>query len=322
MQVVLVTGVAGFIGSRVAEMLLKQGSRVIGIDNLNDCYDQRLKLWRLDTLEQYYRFVFYQVDIEDFASLRAIFRDYQPKAVINLAAWTEASKSMENPHAYFSTNAGGTLNLLELCRQCDVSKFVLASTSLLYAGQEIPFGEELPVNKLLSPYAASKKVAETLAHAYHHLYNLDVSVLRYFTVYGPAGRPDMDIFRFVRWIGTGIPSITDDDTGCRRNFIYIDDAARGTVAALQPVGYEIINLGSNSPHQLAELIRLIELYTGRPTVMHNSLGGGADIQDTQISIHKARAKLGWKPVVGLEEGMEKTVDWSIRNWDWLKNLKF
>lgn len=325
MQVVFVTGVAGFIGSRVAEMLLAQGNRVIGIDNLNDYYDSRLKLWRLDALEQYFRFTFFQADIEDFASLRSIFRDYRPTAVINEAARISVCSSRENPSAYFATNAGGTLNLLELCRQCGTAKFVLASTSLLCAEQKVP-GEgeqQQPANtSSLSPYAASKKVAEALAHAYHHLYSLDVSVLRYFTVYGPAGRPDMEVLRFVRGIGSGIPLQICGDPAAGRDFVYIEDAAGGTVAALQPVGYEIINLGSNSPHRLSELIRLIELYTGRSAVMHNCLEPGVGMQGSRAGIRKARATLGWRPAVSLEEGVRKTVDWYLNNWDWLKNLKF
>ncbi len=324
MQVVFVAGVAGFIGSRVAEMLLEQGNRVIGIDNLNDYYDRRLKLWRLDALEQYFRFTFFQADIEDFASLRAIFRDYQPTAVINEAARISVCNSRENPYAYFATNAGGTLNLLELCRQCCTPKFVLASTSLLCGEQEIPCAGEQPQpeSTSLSPYAASKKVAESLAHSYHHLYSLDVSVLRYFTVYGPAGRPDMEVLRFVRRIRSGTPLQIHGDPATSRDFVYIEDVAGGTVAALQPVGYEIINLGSNSTHRLSELIRLIELYTGRSSVGHSCLKSGVGMQESRASIRKARAILGWKPVVSLEEGVQITVDWCLNNWDWLKNLRF
>lgn len=321
MQTVLVTGAAGFIGSRVTEMLLEKGCRVIGVDNLNDYYDTRLKLWRLGALEKYYRFTFFRADIEDFASMRTIFRDYRPVAVINEAARAGVRYSLENPFVYLSTNAGGTLNLLELCRQCGTTKFILASTSSLYAGQEMPFREELPVNNPISPYAASKKAAEALAYTYHHLYGLDVSVLRYFTVYGPASRPDMGVFRFIRWIQEDIPLQVYGDGTQSRDFTYIDDIARGTIKALQPVGYEVINLGNNSPNQLLELIRLIELYTGRQAVIQNYPPHQADMKDTWADIHKAEAILGWKPEVSLEGGVEKTVDWSIKNWDWLKNIK-
>ncbi|MFX4263321.1 NAD-dependent epimerase/dehydratase family protein [Pelotomaculum propionicicum] len=321
MQTVLVTGAAGFIGSRVAEMLLEQGQRVIGVDNLNEYYDVRLKLWRRSVLEKYYRFSFFHADIEDFASMRTIFRDYRPEAVINEAARAGVRYSLENPFVYLSTNAGGTLNLLELCRQCGTAKFILASTSSLYAGLEMPFREELPVNTPISPYAASKKAAEALAYTYHHLYGIDVSVLRYFTVYGPAGRPDMGVFRFIRWIQEDIPLRIYGDGTQSRDFTYVDDIARGTIMALKPVGYEVINLGNNSPSKLMELIRLIELFTGRRAEVQNYPPHIADMKDTWADVSRAEAILGWKPEVSLEGGVEKTVDWSMKNWEWLKNIE-
>jgi UDP-glucuronate 4-epimerase len=319
-NIILVTGAAGFIGSRVAEMLLEQGHRVIGVDNLNEYYDVRLKLRRLSALEKYYRFTFFRADIENFESMRTIFRDYRPEAVINEAARAGVRYSLENPFIYLSANAGGTLNLLELCRQCGTAKFILASTSSLYAGQEMPFSELLPVNTPISPYAASKKSAEALTYTYHHLYGIDVSVLRYFTVYGPAGRPDMSVFRFIRWIQEGIPLKIYGDGTQSRDFTYIDDIARGTIKALKPVGYEVINLGNNSPSQLLELIRLIELYTGRQAVIEYYPPHVADMKDTWADVGRAESILGWKAEVSLQGGVEKTVDWSMRNWDWLKNI--
>ncbi len=321
MQTVLVTGAAGFIGSRVAEMLLEQGRRVIGVDNLNEYYDVRLKFRRLSVLEKYYRFTFFHTDIEDIASMGTIFRDYRPEAVVNEAARAGVRYSLENPFVYLSTNAGGTLNLLELCRQCGTAKFVLASTSSLYAGLETPFREDLPVNTPISPYAASKKAAEALAYTYHHLYGIDVSVLRYFTVYGPAGRPDMGVFRFIRWIQEDIPLRIYGDGDQSRDFTYVDDIARGTVMALRPVGYEVINLGNNRPVKLMELIRLIEFFTGRRAKLQNYPPHVADMKDTWADISRAEAILGWKPEVSLEGGVEKTVDWSMKNREWLKNIK-
>ena len=197
MKIILVTGAAGFIGSKVSEMLLESGYNVIGIDNLNDYYDIKLKLWRLDNLKDN-NFKFYRTDIENYDDLNAIFQEYSPEAVINLAARAGVRYSLENPFIYLSTNAGGTLNLLELCKEYNVPKFILASTSSLYAGQKMPFKEGLPVNTPISPYAASKKSAEAMAYTYHYLYGIDVTILRYFTVYGPGGRPDMSIFRFIK----------------------------------------------------------------------------------------------------------------------------
>jgi len=179
MKNILVAGTAGFIGSKVSEMLLEEGYSVIGVDNLNDYYDKRLKLWHLNSLKKRENFKFYQIDVENFNDLKLMFKEHSPEAVINLAARAGVRYSLENPFIYLSTNAGGTLNLLELCKEYNVPKFILASTSSLYAGQKMPFKEELPVNTPISPYAASKKSAEAMAYTYHYLYELDVTVLRY-----------------------------------------------------------------------------------------------------------------------------------------------
>ncbi|KKL59308.1 hypothetical protein LCGC14_2216640, partial [marine sediment metagenome] len=202
---ILVTGAAGFIGWRTAGLLLEHGFQVTGIDNLNDYYDVRLKNYRLNDLKKHEGFSFHKVDIEDLEALRPVFEEAAPDAVINLAARAGVRYSLENPHVYLRTNTGGMLNLLELMRANDVKKITIASTSSLYAGQAMPFSEELAVNTPISPYAATKKAAEAMSYTYHHLFGLDVSVLRYFTVYGPAGRPDMSPFRFIKWIGEGTP---------------------------------------------------------------------------------------------------------------------
>jgi len=321
MNSILVAGSAGFIGSKVAELLLKQGYDVIGVDNLNDYYDVRLKMYRLEKLQQYENFKFYHLDIENYAALKLIYELHRPGAVINEAARAGVRYSLENPHVYLSTNAGGTLNLLELCREYEVPKFVLASTSSLYAGQEMPFQEELPVNTPISPYAASKKAAEAMAYSYHYLYGLDVTVLRYFTVYGPAGRPDMSIFRFIKWIMEDKPLEIFGDGTQSRDFTYIDDIARGTVLALKPVGYQIINLGNNDPDKLIKVINLIEEYLGKEARFEYKKFHKADMKATWADITKAQRILEWQPQVSLEEGVKRTVDWVKENWDWVKNIK-
>lgn len=240
---VLVTGCAGFIGWKTSEKLLNQGYTVIGIDNMNDYYDPKLKNYRLSLLEKNNRFKFFPVDIENIQALEVIFRLYKFDAVLNLAARAGVRYSMINPHVYLSTNASGTLNLLELMKKYGIGKMVLASTSSLYAGQPMPFKEDLAVNTPISPYAASKKAAEVMAYTYHYLFGIDVSVVRYFTVYGPAGRPDMSIFRFIKWIDEGKPIILYGDGSQARDFTYVDDIADGTILAMKNVGYEIINLG-------------------------------------------------------------------------------
>ena len=321
MKKILVTGVAGFIGARVAEMLLEEGYEVVGVDNLNNYYDIQLKLWRLDNLKKYDNFKFYKYDIENYEGLKSVFKLNCPEAVINLAARTGVRYSLENPFVYLSTNAGGNLNLLELCREYGVPKFVLASTSSLYAGLKMPFKEDLPVNHPISPYAASKKAAEAMAYTYHYLYGLDVTILRYFTVYGPTGRPDMATFRFIRWIIEGIPLEIYGDGQQERDFTYVDDIARGTISALKPLGYEIINLGNNHPYKLSDAIKLMEKYIGEKAHFKYKEFHKADMRATWADIDKAQAFLNWRPKVSLEEGIKKTVEWMKYNWEWVQKIK-
>jgi UDP-glucuronate 4-epimerase len=321
MSTVLVTGAAGFIGARTAALLLEGGTRVIGVDNLNDYYDVRLKQYRLDRLAGHKGFVFHQGDIEDRDFLQGLFTDNSFEVVYNLAARAGVRYSMVNPHVYMSTNAQGTLNLLEAMRQAGTPKLVLASTSSLYAGQPLPFTEDLPVNEPISPYAASKKAAEVMAYAYHHLYSLDVSVVRYFTVYGPAGRPDMCIFRFIKWIDEGVPVLIYGDGSQSRDFTYVDDIARGTVAAAKQVGYEIINLGGGrNPRSLLFLIKAIEKILGKKAKLEHRPFHDADMRETWADVKKAKKLLGWSPETGVEQGLEKTVRWHLDRQEWLKDI--
>jgi nucleoside-diphosphate-sugar epimerase len=317
----LVTGCAGFIGWKVSEKLLNEGHEVIGVDNLNDYYDVKLKFYRLELLKKYKNFKFYKVDIENYQSLMEIFQENKFDAVINEAARAGVRYSLENPFIYITTNVYGTLNLLELCRKYNVPKFVLASTSSLYAGQPMPFKEDLPVNTPISPYAASKKSAEVIAYTYNYHYGIDVSIVRYFTVYGPAGRPDMSIFRFIKWIMEDRPIEVFGDGTQSRDFTYVDDIAEGTILALKPVGYEIINLGGNNPHELTEIINLIEKYTGKEAKLVNKEFHKADIKATWADITKAKEILAWEPKVEIEDGIKRTVEWFKGNWNWVKDTK-
>jgi len=317
----LVTGCAGFIGSKICEKLLNKDNEVVGVDNLNDYYDVKLKFYRLEILKKYKNFKFYKVDIENYRSLAEIFQNNKFDAVINEAARAGVRYSLENPFIYMTTNAYGTLNLLELCRKYNVPKFVLASTSSLYAGQPMPFKEDLPVNTPISPYAASKKSAEVIAYTYNFHYGIDVSVVRYFTVYGPAGRPDMSIFRFIKWIMEDRPIEVFGDGTQSRDFTYVDDIAEGTILALKPVGYEIINLGGNNPHELTEIINLIEKYTGKEAKLVNKEFHKADIKATWADITKAKEILAWEPKIGIEDGIKRTIEWFLENWVWLKNVQ-
>jgi len=317
----LVTGCAGFIGSKICEKLLNKDNEVVGVDNLNDYYDVKLKFYRLEILKKYKNFKFYKVDIENYRSLAEIFQKNKFDAVINEAARAGVRYSLENPFIYMTTNAYGTLNLLDLCRKYEVPKFILASTSSLYAGQPMPFKEDLPVNTPISPYAASKKSAEVIAYTYNYHYGIDVSVVRYFTVYGPAGRPDMSIFRFIKWIMEDRPIEVFGDGTQSRDFTYVDDIAEGTILALKLVGYEIINLGGNNPHELIEIINLIEKYTGKKAKLVNKEFHKADIKATWADITKAKEILAWEPKVGIKDGIKRTIEWFLENWVWLKNVQ-
>jgi nucleoside-diphosphate-sugar epimerase len=323
---IIVTGCAGFIGWKVSEMLLDFGKEVIGIDNLNDAYDVRLKEWRLNQLLPRDKFRFYKLDISQKETIFDFFNQINANsgdAIINLAARAGVRQSLENPWVYFETNAIGTLNLLECCKNHGMKKFVLASTSSLYGNHnKIPFSEDDDTNRPLSPYAASKKAAETLCFTYHHLYGLDITVFRYFTVYGPAGRPDMSIFRFIKWILEDQPLIIYGDGSQSRDFTYVDDIARGTILGLKNLGYEIINLGSDSPLSLIEIIKIIEDLTGKKAAMKYEPFHKADVEKTWANINRATLLLEWHPLVFINNGLCKTIYWFLSNIDNLNAIKF
>ena len=241
--------------------------------------------------------------------------------MLNLAAWAGVRYSMVNPTVYMMTNGMGTLNLLEAMRNHGGKKFVLASTSSLYAGLEMPFLETLPVNTPISPYAASKKSAEAMAYTYNHLYGIDSTVVRYFTVYGPGDRPDMAIHRFIQWIDKGVPIKLYGDGKQSRDFTYVDDIASGTIAAAKPVGYEIVNLGGgNNPIEINTVIGMIEELLGKKAVIDHLPMHKADMISTWANIDKAKALLDWSPQVMLEDGLERCVKWYRDNSPWAATI--
>ena len=314
----LVTGAAGFIGSRVIEMLIEQGHAVTGVDNLNDAYDVRMKEYRLRKLQALPGFTFQKLDISERGSVEKL-----PAfdAVINLAARAGVRASVENPWVFLETNATGTLNLLDLCRRNGIRKFILASTSSIYGGNAPhPTPETADSDHPLQPYAASKKAAEVLSHSYHALYGIDVSVVRYFTVYGPAGRPDMSMFRFSKWICEGEPLHLYGLGEQSRGFTYVDDIARGTIAALKPLGYEIINLGGHEVITMNALIVLLEKRIGRKAILERHPPNQADMLTSHADVTKAGSLLDWQPKVGLEEGVTRLVEWYNAERDWVKGI--
>jgi UDP-glucuronate 4-epimerase len=323
-MVFLITGVAGFIGARTAELLLNEKHQVIGIDNLNDYYDVKIKDYRLSILNKFEGFKFILGDIELHDTLEKIFKENHIDKVINLAARAGVRYSLENPFIYAQTNLMGSLNLLDLMRKHGVKKYIMASTSSIYAGSHMPYKEDLAVNNPISPYAASKKSAELMAYTYHYQFDIDVTILRYFTVYGPAGRPDMSVLRFIKWIDEEKPILLYGDGSQARDFTFIDDIARGTInAASTKTGFEIINLGGgNKPVSILQLISKIEGLIHKKAIIDNKPFHNADVDCTWADISKASKILEWQPEVALEEGIASTVEWYLENKEWLSKIDF
>ena len=325
----LITGIAGFIAARVAEMLMDEGHAVVGIDNLNDAYDVRMKEHRLGILQRRPGFQFQQLDISARAGMEALFsQEYRQAsenrfaAVINLAARAGVRQSVENPWVYVDTNVTGTLNLLELSQRFGVPKFILASTSSVYgANAPLPTSEEAVSDQPLQPYAASKKGAEVMCHAYHYLYGIDVTIFRYFTVYGPAGRPDMIMFRLAQWINEGKPVLVNGDGEQSRGFTYIDDIARGTILGLQPTGYQVINLGGHETVKVNELIRMFEEIIGKKARIEHRPAHPADMQANWAEVEKAGRLLGWEPLYSLKQGITNLIKWYEAERSWASQIR-
>jgi UDP-glucuronate 4-epimerase len=326
---VLVTGAAGFIASRVCALLHEQGHSVTGLDNFNDAYDLRLKMWRWVQLENLEGMELHRLDLNDIGrSLERLFEKHARMtqgapfdAVVNLAARAGVRPSVENPRIYVDANVTGALNVMEMCRKFEVKKFVLASTSSLYGkSHQTPYREEMNTDRQLSPYAATKKAAEAMAYTYHFLHKIDVSILRYFTVYGPAGRPDMTPLRFVQRIREGKTITIFGDGTQSRDFTYVDDIANGTISALRPVGCEAFNLGSDQPLKLSEMISLIEELTKTKAKIEYRPWHPADMAQTWADITKARKVLEWSPQTSIREGMQRLVAWYEENRSWAKDI--
>jgi len=318
----LVTGAAGFIARRVIEKLTDAGHQVVGIDNLNDSYDVRLKEWRLNKLSSIKKFTFIKDDIcrtgafEDISAKHADF-----DAVIHLAARAGVRQAVEMPEVYVQTNAAGTLNVLEWCRKTGVKKLVMASTSSIYgANPPLPTPEDADSSHPLQIYAASKKAAEVMAYTYHHLFGLDTTVLRFFTVYGPAGRPDMVMFRFAKWVAEGTPVQVTGDGSQMRGFTNLEDIADGVIKALKPLGYEIINLGGHETISISELLTKIETLLGKKAVIEYIPRHPADVEANWADVSKARELLGWQPSVSLDEGIKGLVDWYLEQREWASQV--
>ncbi|PKO11251.1 MAG: nucleotide sugar epimerase [Chloroflexi bacterium HGW-Chloroflexi-2] len=319
----LVTGAAGFIGQRVSELLMADGHVVFGLDNLNDAYDVRVKLWRLNQLKQNDLFHFQQLDISEYEDLRDWIHQLENPidAIINLAARAGVRQSVENPWVYVNTNVVGNLNLLEIARHLKIKKYILASTSSLYGeNPPLPTPESAESDHPLQPYAASKKGAEALCHSYHYLYGIDTTVFRYFTVYGPAGRPDMVMFRLAKWIAEGHPVYVTGDGNQARGFTYIDDIARGTILGLKKLNYELINLGGHEVITINELVRIMEDKIGKKANIQYIDQHKADVMQNCANVEKAKQMLSWEPQVNLDQGIANLVNWYFQERNWVSQV--
>jgi nucleoside-diphosphate-sugar epimerase len=296
---------------------------------MNDAYDVRMKEYRLDRLLDRPGFKFAQIDIADLEKLENLVQSevgggetQEFAAVINLAARAGVRQSVENPWVYVDTNVTGTLNLLEMCRQHGIKKFILASTSSVYGlDAPLPTGEDALSDEVLQPYAASKKGAEVLAHSYHYLHDIDVTVFRYFTVYGPAGRPDMVMFRFAQWIHEGKVLQVNGDGEQSRGFTYVDDIARGTIMGLKPLGFQVINLGGHETITINELIQIFEEKIGKKAKINHRPAHPADMKANWANVDKAHELLGWQPEVSLEEGVSNLIRWYQAEQSWAKKIQ-
>lgn len=330
MKTILVTGAAGFIGYHLSSRLMDSGYDVVGLDNLNDYYDVRLKAARLAQLTKNNRqFRFYRADLEDIQAISNLFREVEPDAVFNLAAQAGVRYSLQAPHVYISSNVAGFLNVLEGCRHTGVKHLIYASSSSVYgANAKMPFSVHDNVDHPISLYAATKKANELMAHSYSHLYGIPTTGLRFFTVYGPWGRPDMALFLFTRAILGGEPIKVFNHGKMRRDFTYVDDVTEAMVrlASRAPEGnpkwsgaspdpatsfapYRLYNIGNNNPVELMHLIEVLEDCLGKKSIKNFLPMQPGDVPATYADVDDLVQNVGFKPGTSIEAGIERFVEW-------------
>ena len=308
---ILVTGAAGFIGSHTCESLVKMGNSIIGIDNFDPFYSPKLKELNLAQLRQNSNFQFYKADIRDCHALNQILSSNQVDTVIHLAAKAGVRPSIDSISEYYDVNVNGTVSLLEAMRKNGVKKMLFASSSSIYGNnQKVPFSEIDRVDNPISPYASTKKSGELLCHVYKHLYNFDITCLRFFTVYGPRQRPDLAIHKFTRLILENKPIPFYGDGSSSRDYTYIDDIVNGIKCAMDNLeGFKIFNLGESKVITLKNLVEVIEQILGKKAVLHHLPMQQGDVSRTYADISKAKAEIGYNPVYDIETGMRKFIDW-------------
>ncbi|MGY6274200.1 NAD-dependent epimerase [Methylomonas sp. MgM2] len=326
---IMITGTAGFIGNQLALRLLERGDEIIGIDNLNDYYDVSLKIDRLARIKDHHNFTDVRLDIGDRAGMEAAFKKYQPQKVVNLAAQAGVRYSLQNPHAYIDSNIVGFMNILEGCRHHHVEHLVYASSSSVYgANESMPFSVHDNVDHPLSLYAASKKANELMAHTYSNLYGLPTTGLRFFTVYGPWGRPDMALFLFTKAILAGEKIDVFNYGKHRRDFTYIDDIVEGVIrtmdrnaeanpdwSGLKPdpgtsrAPWRVYNIGNQNPVELLSYIETLERFLGKTAEKNLLPLQPGDVPDTYADVEALVSDVGYKPGTSIEQGIERFVDW-------------
>src|SRR3989338_2879389 len=308
---ILVTGAAGFIGSHVCEALVKEEKQVIGIDNFNDYYDSKTKEKNIEAIKGSKNFALYREDIKNIDSLKKIFKNNKTEKIIHLAARVGVRPSISVPDIYIKDNIQGTLNMLELAKENGIRTFVFGSSSSVYGGnKKIPFSENDDANNQISPYGFTKRSCELLCNTYYNLYGMNIACLRFFTVYGPRGRPDMAIYKFAKMMNEGKEIEVYGDGTSKMDYTYVSDIVKGILMALEKNrGFEIINMGNNNPVILKDVISLIENNLGKKAKIKMAEMRQGDMQVTYANISKAKKLLGWSPEVKFNEGIKKFAEW-------------
>jgi UDP-glucuronate 4-epimerase len=308
---ILITGAAGFIGSHLADRLLVRGDSVVGFDCFNTYYDPKVKRANIAQALMNERYTLIEDDICDERRVREVFEQERPEVVVHLAARAGVRPSLQDPNLYHRVNVIGSQHILDACRDFKPSHLVFASSSSVYGGcTEVPFSETNPVHRPISPYAATKRMNELQAHVYSHIHGVNVTMLRFFTVYGPRQRPDMAIHKFTGFISEGKPIPVFGDGSTRRDYTYIDDIIDGLVRCVDnPFPYEIFNLGESRTTSLKELIEIIERHVGRPAVIDRQPLQPGDVSITYADITHARDRLGYNPQFDMDEGIKRFVEW-------------
>jgi len=315
METVLVTGAAGFIGSNLTKTLLDEGYRVVGVDNFDDTYDPRFKEEQIAPFLTDSNFILERADIRDLSALKDIFETEKPSYVIHLAAKADTRDAVQNPRLYISVNIDGTLNILELCKEYAVANLIIASSSSVYGNSSrIPWKEDEAADRQISPYGATKRSTELLAHTYHHNFGMSIICLRYFNVYGENNRPGMVPYLWTEKLLHGEEIEISGDGSRKRDYTYVGDTVRATIGAMKSsLGFEIINVGNNHPLSLLELLEAFERIIGTKVTVRTRPSHPASVESTYANIEKAKKLLGWEPEVSIDEGLTRLVTWFRAN---------